>query len=118
VATVSAEEMPPGMTRFITYVSRPWKGAVPYYGLQVTAQLTDDQRWSDRCIHNLTYLENDPEQLIRLNFDWQRLLKIGRAITSDSVTELIKEASESAMRYFEDVAEGNLFDEELIRAST
>jgi hypothetical protein len=117
-ATGSAADIPPGMMRFISYMARPWGGSVDYYGLQITAQVADDARWSDRCIHNLSKAEDDPEQLIRLSFDWQRSLKTGRPITSDSLTELVKAASAAALQYFEDLAEGNLFDEELIREAT
>jgi hypothetical protein len=117
-ATISAADIPPGMERFITYMSRPWKGFVDYYGLNITAQLTEDSRWSDRCVHTFVKAEEDPEQLIRLNFDWQRSLKTGRAITSDSMPDLLKHAEESAKEYFEDLAEGNRFDEKLIREAT
>jgi hypothetical protein len=115
VATIDDGDIPPGMARFITYVARPWKGFVDHYGLQITAQLSDDTRWSDRCIHNFSKSEEDPDQLIRLNFDWQRSLKTGRAITPDAMGELMDNAQESAMNYFEDLAEGNRFDEKLIR---
>jgi hypothetical protein len=115
---ISAEDMPPGITRFLIYMSRPWKGAVPYYSWQITAHLVDSPQWSDRCIHTLARAEDDPEQLVRLSFDWQRYLNPGRAITTESTKELIKQASDTALRYFEEVAEGNQFDEELIRSST
>jgi hypothetical protein len=117
-ATVSAADIPPGMARFITYIGRPWTGLVDYYTLQITAQLAEDSGLKDRCIHTLTKTEEDPEQLIRLMFDWQRVLKTGRAITRDSMIELVKPAEDAAMKYFEALAEGNLFDEKLIHEAT
>jgi hypothetical protein len=117
-AAVSADDIPPGMARFVTYMGRPWKGLLEYYTFQTTAQLADDARWSDRCLHLVSKNEDDPDQLIRLSFDWQRSLKTSRAITPDSMRELAEEAEEAATRYFEDLAEGNLFDEKLIREAT
>jgi hypothetical protein len=116
--TVSAADIPPGMMRFITYMGRPWKGFMDYYAFQITAQLAEDSRWSDRCIHTFSKSEDDPQQMIRLNFDWQRYLKTVRAITAESMIELVKQTEASAMKYFEDLAEGNRFDEKLIREAT
>jgi hypothetical protein len=60
----------------------------------------------------------DPDQLLKLNFDWQRTLKNSRAITSESLAQLIKPVEQAAIMYFEELAEGNLFDENIIREST
>lgn len=117
-AVVDTSVIPPGMARFVTYMGRPWKGLVDYYTIQITSALAEDSRWSDRCMHTLSKSEDDPEQLIRLNFDWQRTFKTGHAITSESMKELVKHAEDSAMEYFEALAEGNQFDEELIREAT
>jgi hypothetical protein len=117
-ATVNTDDIPPGLKRFIAYMGRPWGQVVDYYSVQITAPLAEESLWSDRCIHTMIKNEDDPEQLVRLSLDWQRGLKTGHGVTQESLTELVRHAEKSAMQYFEDVAEGNLFDEELIREAT
>jgi hypothetical protein len=113
-STVASNDIPPGIARFIAYIGRPWRGFVDHYSFQIISQLADGSESSDRCIHTLSKTEGDPDQLVRLNFDWQRTFKNGRAITSESMTQLINSAEEAALAYFEELAEGNLFDENLI----
>jgi hypothetical protein len=117
-AIVDAADIPPGMARFITYIGRPWKGFADHYTFQITSQLADDPAWNDRCIHTLSKAEEDPDQLIRLNFDWQRSFKTSRPTTRDSMKELVKFAEDAALKYFEELAEGNLFDEKLIHEAS
>jgi hypothetical protein len=117
-AMVASPDIPPGIARFIAYIGRPWKGFVDHYSFQIISDLADDSESSYRCIHTLSKLEGDPDQLVRLNFDWQRTLKNGLTVTSDSITQLTKSAEQDAIKYFEELAEGNLFDENLISAST
>jgi hypothetical protein len=117
-ASVAPAEVPPGIARFVEYIGRPWKGLVHHYSFQIVSELANEAEWSDRCIHTLSKTEGDPDQLLKLNFDWQRTLKSSRIITSESKTQLIKTVEEGALKYFEDLAEGNLFDENLIREST
>jgi hypothetical protein len=115
--TVSDDDMPPGIARFIRYVGRPWKDGLDFYTLQVTATIDTTPDWTDRCVHIFAKLE-DPEQLPALKFDWQRTFTAGRSATPDSMKEILGRAEKSAMQYFEDLAEGNRFDEDLIRATT
>jgi hypothetical protein len=117
-ATLHTDDMPPGLKRFIAYVGRPWGRVSDHYSVQITSQIADDSLWSDRCVHTMIKNEDDPEQLVRLSLDWQRSLKSAHSVTHESLTELVRQAEKSAMQYFEDVAEGSLFDEELIREAT
>jgi hypothetical protein len=117
-ASVAPNEIPPGIGRFVAYIGRPWKGFVEHYSLQIVSELANTPESSDRCIHTLSKVDNDPDQLLKLNFDWQRTLKNSRTVTSETMTQLIKSAEEAALKYFEELAEGNLFDENLIREST
>lgn len=117
-AMAASAEIPPGIARFVAYIGRPWKGAVDHYHFQIVSELANGTEWSDRCIHTLSKVEGDPDQLLRLTFDWQRTLKSGRTITSESMTQLVKGAEPDAIKYFEELAEGNLFDENVIRETT
>ena len=99
-------------------MGRPWKGAVEHYNtISITAEVGKTKDWSDRCLHTVTKSE-DPEQLLALNFDWQRTYNTGRPIKADVLNEGLKSAQAAATKYFEDLAEGSLFDEEIIRATT
>lgn len=118
MATINAGDMPPGLMSFVAYMGRPWKKVLDYYMFQITAPLGEDAISSARCIHNMTKNEDDPEQQLRIVLDWQQSLKTPRTITSESLNELVRQAEKSAMQYFEDLAEGSLFDEELIRETT
>lgn len=115
--TVAREDLPPGIARFIEYLGRPWKGLVPGLISQIVADINKAPAWTDRCIHTINKPE-DPDELVTLSFDWQRTLAQGRAITSDNLKELTSTSQRSALQYFEDLAEGNRFDEELISSAT
>jgi hypothetical protein len=115
--TVALEDAPPGIARFIAYVSRPWKGRVDFYSLQITGMIDETPDWSDRCVHQLTKLE-DPDAVPSVKLDWQRTFTTGRPVTRESMKTLLSHAEVAANKYFEDVAEGNRFDEELLRGGT
>jgi hypothetical protein len=114
---IALEDAPPGIARFIAYVSRPWKGRVDFYSLQITGLIDETPDWSDRCIHQLTKLE-DPDAVPAVKLDWQRTFSTSRPVTKESIKTLLSHAEVSAKNYFEDVAEGNRFDEELLRGGT
>ncbi|HEX4112904.1 MAG TPA: hypothetical protein VH020_10240 [Stellaceae bacterium] len=104
------EESPPGIRRFIRYVSRPW-GTLDSYSFQITSELSKTDSWSDRCVHTITQPE-DREELPSLVFDWQRSFSEGRQIAPDSLKEIIGHAQRSATNYFEELAEGNRFNDD------
>ena len=115
--SVADDELPPGMARFIQYIGRPWHGFVEQYSFQITADLGKSDDWFDRCTH-IVIKSEDPEQLLTLRFDWHRTFVSGRAATHESLKEALDQAAVASMAYFEDLAEGNRFDEELIRSAT
>jgi hypothetical protein len=110
------EVMPPGIARFIRYMGRPWHGRVEHYNYQILAELGRASGWIDKCFH-IILKTDDPDQLPVLKFDWQRSLDPGRPIHVTVLEELLRDATTSAMAYFEDLAEGNRFDENILRAS-
>jgi hypothetical protein len=116
-AQVDNDAVPPGIRRLITYLGRPWKGLLDSFSFQITGQIGESSSYSDRCIHTVIRPE-DEEQLMTVTFDWQRVYKSERAIAPASLTTLLNEAQRDALAYFEQLAEGNRFDEELIRRST
>ena len=113
---VSEEDLPPGISRFIEYMGRPWGGSLEHFKINLTCGLEKTPEWTDRCIHTLTKPE-DMERLLTLQFDWQRTFTTGRSIGPDSVESILATAHKASTKYFEDLAEGNRFDEEIIRAT-
>lgn len=114
---VSYEEAPPGIVRFIKYMARPWGKIGEGYQFQVTGVLHQDSSRLDQCIYTVTKSQQT-EDLLVIKLDWQRYFTIGRAITQDSVSEILSTAQKAALQHFEDIGEGSRFDEEIIRQST
>jgi hypothetical protein len=112
-ATVSEEEMPPGIRRFINYVAKPWGHFLNYYQISVSAELDRNENWHDKCVHEIVKPE-DPEALVTVKFDWQREFHQPKAINIASLKSLLASAQDCALNYFEELAEGNRFDVELI----
>lgn len=112
---VAEEDLPPGIARFIKYVARPWKGVVEQYSFNIMAELDKGEGWTDRCTHVVVKPE-DPEQLPMLRFDWYRTFDVERNATEELIKHEIDRATQESMKYFEDLGEGNRFDEEIIRS--
>lgn len=110
---VAENEAPPGIRRFLSYLRKPWGGNSDSFDIRITAELEKNSNWADRCIH-LLQKPDDPEELPTVQFDWQRTYASGRTATEDSLRELLDEANKASLDYFEDLAEGNRFDEQLI----
>lgn len=113
---VDENDVPPGIARFIEYIGRPWSGKVDNFSFQITGELERNDKWIDRCIHTIVKPE-DPEQLPMLKFDWYRTFKDARPATIELVKEELGRATIDSSKYFEDLAEGNRFDEELINST-
>jgi hypothetical protein len=119
VSTTALDEsvMPPGIARLIKYIGRPWQGKLQTYHIEIASELRRDSGSFDKCIHILRKVDN-PDQLPFIRFDWQRWFDPGRAAHADTLPELLGEAEKPAMAYFEELAEGNRFDEDILRATT
>ncbi|NQV46323.1 MAG: hypothetical protein HQ504_00925 [Rhodospirillaceae bacterium] len=114
---VAEDEVPPGIERFIKYIGRPWNSSAECFSFSITTEVNSTSDWSDRCIHTLVKLE-EPEELLTIVFDWQRKFTSGRPITSNSLKEILVKAEKDSLDYFEDVAEGSRFDEDIINSTT
>lgn len=105
---VNDDDAPPGIRRGIGYLSRPWSGVESYH-FQATASIARTDEWEDRCIHSLSKPEtDDDEKLVTMMFDYQRKLTSKKGMSS--VKSSIAAAQEAALRYFEDLAQGDMFD--------
>ena len=83
------------------------------YNIEATAKLRTEAGWADRCIHRVTKTE-DPDNVPALNFDWQRTFKADRPLNEKTLNADIAAAHKAALAYFEELAEGNIFDEDFI----
>jgi len=111
---VAEDELPPGIARFISYVGRPWRGLLSNFNISIAGEVDKASGWVDRCIHTLTKPEGS-DQLMEMQFDWQRTFSSSRAINRESLRDILGKAERDSLKYFEEVAEGSLFDEEIIR---
>jgi hypothetical protein len=119
VSNVVISDAPPGVRRLIAYMSRPWGGDVPQYNFEITGRLTKEDskgEFSDRCIHSISLgeQETNPDELVALKLDWQRNYNIVRPLAVDAIKKQVAAGKQAAIAYFEDVAEGSRFDEEIL----
>lgn len=110
---VEEADFPPGFSKMVEYFGRPWQQGMEYYQIQTTAGLTSSPTWSDRCIHKIAKVE-DPDGVPSLHFDWQRNFKAGHALSEQTLKSEMVAASKAALAYFEALAEGNMFDDDLL----
>jgi hypothetical protein len=114
---VAEEDIPPGIKRLISYIGRPWKAAVDNYNIGLTGIISETAETTERCIHTLIKPE-EKDQLLTLQFDWQRIFQTGWQNTKANLDRLIEDGTRDALKYFEELAEGNRFDEVLLRDAT
>lgn len=114
---VSAEEAPPGILRFVDHLSKPWSDGVPFFNVQMTAKLPPSKvkGTTDRCVHALSQLEGDDDELLTVRLDFQREFDGERNLSVTSLKELLEETRRDALAYFEDIGVGERFDEILSR---
>ena len=112
---VAEDELPPGISRLIGYIGRPWGGRMDFLNAAIAGEIEKTAAWTDRCLHNLMKPEG-ADQLIKIDLDWQRNFAAARAVTKETLKEMLDKAQKDALSYFEDVAEGSRFDEEVIRS--
>jgi hypothetical protein len=112
VSRTSVEEsnFPPGITRLLEHYGKPWAGNLDEYNINVAARLNSSPDWVDRCIH-LISKPADPANVPTLNFDWQRTFGTARHLNERALADQIASAREAALRYFEELALGSMFDE-------
>jgi hypothetical protein len=108
---VSEDEMPPGISRFLKHVTKPWNTDADSFNFELTTKLSKDRgaTHQDRCIHALTKRE-DGEGLVTIRLDYQRIFDAGKGLSASSLPGLIRDTKDDALGYFEDVAQGERFD--------
>lgn len=110
---LSEDDMPPGVAKLAYYMGRPWKGELNSYNMQISAVISEKSGYVDRCIFHLVQPE-DKEQLNNFVFDYQRVFNAGQVIDRRNLDSLTEAVSKSALDYFEQIAEGSQWDEDII----
>jgi hypothetical protein len=110
---VDLKDVPPGIGRFIQYLGRPWDERIVASNIEVTSEVAKETNWIDRCQHKIVRPE-DQNELMTLTFDFHRKFNSGQATTESQMKTLITKCSEDALKYFEKLAVGNIFDEHII----
>lgn len=111
---VAEDELPPGVKRLISYAGRPWANGLKYFDMQLVSTLTQTSGYSDQCTHHISKPESSEEKLITVRFDWQRLYTEARVMTQDSLRTELESCQKFTLKYFEELAIGNMFDENII----
>ena len=97
-------------------MGRPWS-ELDSFNVVVTGRISKTSEVTERCVHTLAKPE-DKDHLMTLQFDWQRSFETGWQITKANLERIVNDAKKNALDYFEDIAEGNRFDEVLISGTT
>jgi hypothetical protein len=104
------EELPPGIAKMISYLSKPWPGETAYFNFNLVGNIDVNQRWTDRCVHTAVKQE-EPDALVNIKFDWQRTFATEQPYDTANLKKDLDLARKAALAYFEELAEGNRFDE-------
>ncbi|WP_146300750.1 hypothetical protein [Nitratireductor mangrovi] len=115
---VDEKDLPPGLTRLITYFRRPWIDVTGGFSVNITGIVDNNDEHTDRCIHQIKKSDDQENTMLSVKLDWQRNYRKIKPITKDVLKEELERARRSALAYFEDVGEGNRFDEEILRSTT
>lgn len=113
---VSLEESPPGIARFINYVSRPWGIISDGFSIQVTGLLSDKEKYTDRCVHSIQRTDDD-QKLVTITLDWYRTFHDPQRATKTNLTSAFNAVRDGALEYFEELGEGARFDDEILSTS-
>jgi hypothetical protein len=108
---VNEDEVPPGITRFLEHVLKPWDTSSEHYNIELVARLPKVKGTAkyDRCFHLINKPE-DSEGLVTVRLDWQRYFEDDKALSMTTLPVLAAAACKDALAYFEDIAEGERFD--------
>jgi hypothetical protein len=108
--SIAGDEAPPGIKRLLNYFGQPWNNELDYFDINMAGLIEKTEDYTDRCIHSLKRPENK-EELMSIKFDWQRTFSAGKNATSDVLKKQASVAQEAALKYLEEIGEGNRLDE-------
>lgn len=82
----------------------------------ISSIIDEQEDWIDGCIHQVV-IQEDPDAPVTVQFDWGRKFKNSRKTDRQALIKVGQECQEMALKYFEELAVGDRFDEELLASS-
>jgi hypothetical protein len=115
---VSQEDVPPGIRRYVQYMSKPWGKESNNYSVSVVAEVAPrgKDNWYDRCEHLVAKGEAE-DALVNIRLDYNRAYEPEQNLTFSQLDGMLKNLRSSALAYFEDVAQGERFDDNIGNSS-
>lgn len=112
---VSEADAPPGIRRFVEYIGRPWGHNADSFQIDIVSKLPKSEKaeWSDRCQHNVSKAEHG-DGLINFRLDFHRTFDNPKPLSIKLLDDDLKKVRIDALKYFEDVGQGERFDENII----
>jgi hypothetical protein len=107
---VDQSDLPPGIVSLIEHIGRPWGELIDGFTIQFTTKISEQPFWIDRCLHTLVRPEIG-DDLMTLVFDFQRTFKEPRRTDQATLTAAMQEIEIEALKYFEALAEGTMFND-------
>jgi hypothetical protein len=107
---VDEHDVPPGIKRLLTYVSKPWGGRLESLTFQAQTVVNEDEDFSHRCTHTVVkkLKDDDPMEVV---FDYQRIYKKPQEVDRDRLRTATEKVKALALDYFEQLAQGDRFDD-------
>jgi len=109
VTHVSEDELPPGIEKLISHFGAPWSQGLSAYTFQVCAVLDTSQNYEDRCVYTVLKSEKKKD-LLNVQFDYQRIFDDFRSVDRDVLNKDMHALSHEALKHFEKIAVGDMFD--------
>jgi len=106
---VDFDDAPPGIQEILNIIPRPLGGDFHFMNSSIGTIIKSTSHYVDRCTHSMSVPE-DKSGMINLNFDWQRTFNNPVIIAGNEIDRILREAENSALAYFEKLAEGGLSD--------
>lgn len=112
--TVSQDDIPPGIRRYLQYMSKPWGRPANTYNISVVSDVavSGKSAWTDKCEHAVAKADTE-EALINIRLDYNRSYDPEQNLNLPQLDGMLKNLRSSALAYFEDIAQGERFDDNI-----
>lgn len=104
---VSEDDAPPGILKLLRHIGQPWSGVEAPFDIAFSTLVGKSEKHRDVCLHHISK-SDEKDALLTVRLDWQRNFTEHRSVRA--LEEMLNNALDSSLSYFEDVAEGARFD--------
>lgn len=95
-STLDPDNLPPGASRLVGQLARPFQGRLSAYNANLTVEVGD----AARCHHRMERRQDDLDE-VRFNLDWQRLWSPPEAMSGAQIVSSLRKVQDNALGYFE-----------------